>query len=65
MRHFLSLVFAVGLLCAGLFVLYLEVFQARIVWGRMLIMGSFLIVVGGAWLWSDFLAPLFKSDRSV
>lgn len=51
------------MLGAGLYVLYLEIFVARIIMGRMLMLSGSLIGIGGAWLVYDFVIPWWRSEE--
>ena len=57
MRRAISLVLAMAILIAGLFLIYWEAFEVRTVRGLVVMAGLFLTCLGGAWLWEDFLAP--------
>ena len=58
MRNVIGFVLAAGLLCAGLFLLWIE-WTGPYHWNRMLIVGLFLTLIGGGWLWSDYIGPRF------
>jgi hypothetical protein len=58
-RNVLGFAVAVALFGAGVYLLCAELFVAPIIMGRMVGMGGFLAFLGGAWLWSDYIGPLF------
>ena len=53
----IGFVLAAGLMCAGAILLTLELFVAHS--NGKLIMGGSLTLIGGAWLWSDYIGPMF------
>lgn len=63
MRLVFSFLLASALFGAGLYLLFLEVFVARIIMGRMLAIGGLLLAAGGAWLWADFVGPLIRGEK--
>jgi hypothetical protein len=44
------------MLGGGLYLIYLELFEARVVSRKMMVVGVFLALLGGAWLWADYIA---------
>jgi hypothetical protein len=60
MRKVICFALGASLFGAGVYLLYLEIFVATRVMGRLTAMGGFLMVIGGAWLWSDFIVPLWQ-----
>jgi len=56
-------VVASGLLAAGLYLLYMEAFVARIISGQAIGIGATLAFVGGAWLWVDFVGPILRGEN--
>ena len=63
MRRVISFVFATALLVAGIALLCLEAFVAARAMPRPVEIGVVLAVVGGTWLWRDFLHPWSQSRR--
>jgi hypothetical protein len=61
----ISVALALGLFCAGLYVLYLEIFEGRIIRKPMVMMGAFLTLMGAVWLWADVFSPLLKRKKSI
>jgi uncharacterized membrane protein YbhN (UPF0104 family) len=62
MRQIFSFVFATALLCAGLYVLYLQL-HAQIIYFKILMMGAMMTVLGLFWLLGDFVRPLLSDRR--
>jgi hypothetical protein len=59
-RWIIGFCFGAALLGAGLYVLYVEAFVARVIMGKMIIMGTVLTGAGAAWLWVDYLSPIIR-----
>jgi hypothetical protein len=59
LRRIVCLVLAAGLLCAGLYILFIGMAAMQ-----MLLMGALLIAAGAGWLWEDFLAPRARRPTS-
>jgi hypothetical protein len=59
MRRAISFFVACSLVVLGLVVFYLDVFDITRSRGRLVMIGGLLLAVGGAWLWADFIGPLF------
>jgi threonine/homoserine efflux transporter RhtA len=55
MRRAISFFVACSLVVLGLVVFYLDTRSH----GRLVMMGGLLVAVGGAWLWANFIGPLF------
>jgi hypothetical protein len=66
MRKAISFILTSALLVSGLYLQFLEVVVARIIMGKLLVAGGFLATLGAGWLWSDFIAPMWRDwlDRS-
>lgn len=50
LQKLVCFVLAAGLLCAGLYILFIGT-------SVMLLVGALLVAAGTGWLWEDFLAP--------
>lgn len=59
MRRAIGLFLSAAMLGGGLYLIYLELFEARVVSRKMMVVGVFLALLGGAWLWADCIAPQF------
>lgn len=60
MRQTVSLLVSCALLIGGLWLLYMQLFISPVIKGWFLMGAGFLIVVGGAWLFGDFVLPIFR-----
>ena len=63
MRLVLCFVLASALLVAGLYLLYMEAFVARLISARAIGISATLTLVGGAWLWADFVRPMLRGEN--
>jgi hypothetical protein len=57
-RRFLLFLFASAILGAGLYLLWLDLTHARVIFSRLVFAGLFLSLFGGYLLWDDFIRPL-------
>lgn len=55
MRRLISFIVALAIVGGGALIIYSEVAEAHRLYGRMMIAGGFMVVVGGVWLWADFV----------
>jgi hypothetical protein len=63
-RRIISFLFAAALLLGGAFgTIFLLFFAARIPLG-LLAGAAFFATIGAAWLWADFIAPLWRDADS-
>lgn len=62
MRRAIGFVIASALLVGGLYLLYIELFAAQVIVGRITLAGAFLTFLGGAWLWADYINPNRERD---
>jgi len=62
MRRIISFACALGLLCGSIYVAYYLLFQTALPMGFSLVAG-FFAVVGGYWLWVDFIAPRYTPEE--
>lgn len=54
---------ASALLISGLYLLYMQFAVSNIVMGKLVLAGAALAVIGGAWLWADFISPNSRSKE--
>jgi hypothetical protein len=59
MRKTIGFVLAVVLVCGGAYLLVLQLFIAPVIYFRALFAGGMLAGLGGLWLWSDDIGPMF------
>jgi hypothetical protein len=59
MRKTIGFALALALLCGGTYLLYIQMFVAHVTYLRGLLMGGMLAGIGGLWLWSDYIGPMF------
>jgi len=53
-----------GVLCAGAALLIWELTSARVIYGKLVFAGAFMIAIGGYLLWDEFVSPrLHKSSQ--
>jgi hypothetical protein len=59
MRRLMNVIISVGLICAGTYIVYGEIFFRMSGRGSR-VFGAGLALIGGgiAWLWFDFLGPI-------
>jgi hypothetical protein len=62
MRRVIWFACALGLFCGGLYATYFLLFQTAFPMGFSLF-SAFFAVVGGYWLWVDFIAPRYTSEE--
>ena len=60
-RKVFSLVFSIALMVLGLYMLYLQLFQSKVIFTGGVAMGIFLFALGGAGLTDDLITSFFKS----
>lgn len=60
-RQFVSLLCALALTSAGLFILYQQFFHSDVLKGIILLGAGSMASVGLLWLWADFIAPILQS----
>lgn len=63
MRQAVSIIIASVLLGSGLWLLYLQLFESRVIKGWFLMAAGLLIFTGGAWLIEDFIRPIFRRRK--
>ena len=61
MRNIISFIVAAALSVGGLWTVCVQLFGGQI--QEQLLGGGFLAVLGGGWLWFDFVRPLLGSRR--
>ncbi len=62
MRKKISFIFAALFLCVGLYVLYLQAFEAHVISLRLLMAAAMFIAIAVWFLWDDFL-PKSKEQK--
>jgi hypothetical protein len=63
LRQMVGLFLAIGMIGAGLYLIIAPIYAGRLS-GWALLSGGFLVAIGAAWLWSDYLNPEMRTDRS-
>lgn len=59
MRRFMNFIVSVGLICAGAYIVYGEVFFELSGMGSKVLAAGLILIAGGvAWLWFDFPGPI-------
>ena len=58
MRKAIGLLLAVLMLCGGAYLLFIQL-SALMVYAKFILMGGVLAGLGGLWLWSDYMEPMF------
>lgn len=57
MRHIISLTIAAAILCGGLYLLYIQFFEAEFIKGTVVAGGGVAAFVGAAWLVAEIRDP--------
>jgi hypothetical protein len=57
-RKVIGLLFALGLVGASAYILYLQAFHSRVIDSQYLVGGFVFGFLGLAWLWVDYIGPL-------
>jgi hypothetical protein len=64
-RKTIGLFFALALVGAGAYLLYLQIFHSSVIEGQYLFGASIFGFIGLAWLWADYIRPLLgHKDKS-
>jgi len=58
MRKAIGLLLAMVMLCGGGYLLFVQL-SAPVIYGKFILMGGMLTSLGGLWLWSDYIGPIF------
>ena len=59
-RKVLLFLLAAAMIAGGVYLLTEELLTARVVYGKLVVAGGFLIVMGRYLLWADFIAPALR-----
>jgi hypothetical protein len=63
-RRVVSFACTAALLFGGLYIIFIEVVYGRYIVGRLVAAAGFMIVLGGFWLFEDFIKPIFRRSTS-